>query len=142
MEAVTIRRATPADAPACAEIVNDWIDRTPWIPRVHGRDVIAKMIADGLPKREIHVAGDPVVGYLSFNPEASHVVALYTSRPGEGIGKALLDRVKEGRDYLMLWTHEPNTAAHRFYAREGFEMVGRNPEGGDGLPELQMAWYR
>jgi putative acetyltransferase len=137
-----LRRATPADAAACADIVNDWIDGTPWMPRVHARAVIAQMIADGLPLREIFVAGDPVDGYLSFNPEASHVVALYTARPGFGIGKALMDRVKEGRDYLMLWTHEPNKAAQRFYVREGFAVVDRNSEGNDGLPELKMEWHR
>ena len=27
----TIRPATPADAPACAAILNAWIDETPWI---------------------------------------------------------------------------------------------------------------
>ncbi len=137
-----VRRATAEDAPACADIVNDWIDATPWIPRVHAREVIAQMIREGFPLREIHVAGDPIDGYLSFNPEADHVVALYTARPGVGIGKALMDRVKDGRDYLMLWTHEPNRAAQRFYAREGFEIVDRNPEGGDGLPELKMEWRR
>lgn len=137
-----VRRATPEDAAAAAVIINDWIDGTDWMPRVHAREAIAEMIAEGLPSREFYVAGDPVAGYLSLNAEVAHVVALYTDRPGEGIGKALLDQAKVGRDYLQLWTHEPNTAAQRFYAREGFEVVERKTEGADGLPELRMEWRR
>lgn len=136
------RRAEPADAAACAAIVNDWIDATPWMPRVHSRDDIARFVAEALPLREIWVTGEPVAGYLSLNGETGQVVALYTSRPGHGLGKALMDCAKAGRDALHLWTHEPNAAAHRFYRREGFVVADRNPLGDDGLPELRMEWRR
>lgn len=137
-----VRRATQDDAPASAAILNDWIDATPWMPRVHSREAIAGMIADGLPIREFYVVGDPVAGYLSLNAEAAHVVALYTARPGEGLGRILMDEAKRGRDYLQLWTHEPNLDAQRFYVREGFAVVERKETGADGLPELRMEWRR
>lgn len=112
------------------------------MPRVHARGVIEGLLTEFMPKREIWLIGEPAEGYLSLNAETAQIGALYLDRPGLGFGKALLDRAKVGRDYLQLWTHEPNVAAHRFYAREGFKVVERNGEGGDGLPELRMEWRR
>lgn len=137
-----IRRANSNDAAPCAEIVNDWIDAKDWLPRQHSRDVIEEMIRAGIPMREFWVAGDPVQGYLSFNTEVSQVMGLYTARPGHGIGKALVDRVKEGRDWLQLWSHAANTKAHAFYRREGFVEAGRRESGVDGIPEIHMEWRR
>ena len=106
------------------------------------REVLTEAIAKGIPEREFWVIGEPVQGYLSFKEDENLIAGLYTADPGSGLGKALLDRVKEGREYVQLWTHEPNTAAQRFYRREGFEVVERRPEGrGDGVPELRMEWY-
>lgn len=137
---IEIRLAETKDAPACADIVNDWIDATDWLPRLHTRASIEEMIAAGIPIREFWVAGDPVVGYLSFNTEASQIMGLDTARPGGGVGKALMNRVKEGRSWLQLWSHAANTRAHRFYRREGFFEVGRKNEGTDGIPEIRMEW--
>ena len=138
-----VRRATPADAAACAAIVNDWIDTTPWMPRAVSRETVAGHVADGIAGREVWVVGDPVTGYLSFDPAEAVIRGLYVARPGEGLGRALIDRVKEGRERLRLRTHEPNLAAQRFYAREGFVAVERDPDGGgDGLPEIVMEWRR
>ena len=137
-----IRRAGAQDVSTVARIVNDWIDRTSWMPRVHPRETIEEFIAEAVPKREIYLIGDPAEGYLSLDPATGQIGALYLDRPGRGFGKALLDRAKAGRDYLQLWTHEPNSDAQRFYRREGFEVVERKAAGNDGLPELRMEWRR
>ena len=65
-----LRLAKSSDAPTCAAIVNSWIDNTKWMPRIDPPDLIAQMIKEAIPKREVWVIGDPVVGYLSFNVEA------------------------------------------------------------------------
>ena len=136
-----VRRATVQDAKACAGIVHGWIAGTGWMPEPPPLETLVGVFEEGIPKREFWVAGDPVTGYLSLDPEEALIHGFYTATPGSGVGKALLDRVKQDRDYLQLWTHEPNSAAHRFYHREGFETVERKPEGrGDGLPELRMEW--
>jgi len=90
--------------------------------------------------REFWVIGDPVAGYLSFDREKDLIAGLYTAHPGSGAGKALVDAAKAGRRFVQLWTHEANTRAHRFYHREGFKTVARNPKGDDGIPELRMEW--
>ncbi|WP_136440072.1 GNAT family N-acetyltransferase [Pacificoceanicola onchidii] len=135
-----IRRGTPADAEACARIVHSWVDRTAWMPDPMPYGTLVDIMQQGIPVREFWVAGDPVEGYLSFNPDESLIVGLYTSNPGSGTGKALVDRVKEGRTRLHLWTHAPNTRAHAFYEREGFVKSGVTRDGDDGLLELRMDW--
>ena len=137
-----LRRATPEDAETCARIVHGWVTSTDWMPERFSVSDLTAMIAEAIPEREVWIAGEPAEGYLSLNPETAQVVALYTSRPGAGLGKTLMDQAKTGRDYLQLWTHAPNSAAHRFYRREGFVDVERNERGDDGLAELRMEWRR
>lgn len=139
---INMRPANPDDAPACAAIVNDWIDAKDWLPRQHSPQTIEEMIRRGIPIRDFWVAGDPIQGYLSFNTQESQIMGLYTARPGNGIGKALMDRIKKGRDRIQLWSHAANTLAHAFYRREGFVAVGRKESGVDGIPEIRMEWHK
>lgn len=135
-----IRRATEADIPAMARIVADWLATAPWNTGNPSRETLETSFTDALPLREIWVEGDPVAGYLSIDSGRSLVRALYAAHPGGGTGKRLLDHVKAGRSTLGLRTHTPNHAAHRFYAREGFEIVERDLHGEDGVTELRLEW--
>ena len=139
----TQRRATVADARACAEIVSGWLEATAWLKDVPDLETLVGIFETGIPMREIWVIGDPVAAYMSIEAEISLIHGFYTRHPGSGAGKTLMDHAKSRRDYLQLWTHEPNTPSHRFYHREGFAVVERKPEGrGDGVPELRMEWHR
>ncbi len=137
-----IRRAEPRDVPAMTAIVEGWLATVPWNRGAPPPGGFAAAFAEALPIREIWVAGDPAEGYLSLDPVAGHIHGFYVARPGHGIGRALLDHVKAGRDRLTLNTHAPNQAAHRFYEREGFHVVERDLPGTDGVPELRMEWRR
>ncbi|KIT16943.1 GNAT family N-acetyltransferase [Jannaschia aquimarina] len=140
-----VRPATPDDAPACAGIVSAWIEATDWMPGGPSRDDLEAMMRKGFPIREAWVAeteDGEIAGYLSMRPHEDHIIGLYTSEPGSGAGKALLDHAKGKRDYLQLNSHLPNRAAHRFYEREGFVMVEQDLEGTDGVPEVRMEWRR
>ena len=87
------------------------------------------------------VIGNPASAYVSFNKGLSQVVALYSNKPGKGYGKILLDKVKEGREYIQLWSHSANVSAQRFYHREGFKAAAYKEKGDDGIPEIQFEWY-
>ena len=137
---MTVRPMTPADIPACIAIVRAWVAATPWMPDPPSEAELEAAFADALATREVWVAGDPVAGYLSLDPDAAHIRGLYAGRPGSGVGKALVDRAKEGRSVLTLNTHMPNAAAHRFYEREGFVAVDRDLPGDAGPPEMRMEW--
>ncbi len=137
-----VRPASVEDAVACARVVSGWVRATAWMPERFSEDDLATMIADAIPVRRVFVAGDPVAGYLSFHPETDLIAGLYVARRGHGLGKALIDEVKAGRDRLQLWTHVPNVRAHAFYEREGFEKTGKTRDGDDGQTELHMEWRR
>lgn len=47
-----LQLAKPSDALACSAIVNNRIDNTNWIPRIHSPELITQMIENGIPKRE------------------------------------------------------------------------------------------
>ncbi|SVE02500.1 uncharacterized protein METZ01_LOCUS455354 [marine metagenome] len=129
------------DALRCAEIVNNWVETTKWMPRLYSKQELLEMIEEAIPLREIWVVGNPVSCYISFNKELSQVVALYSDKPGKGYGKVLLDKVKKGRKYIQLWSHSANEAAHRFYYREGFKDVAYKEKGDDGISEIKFEWY-
>jgi len=138
------RRANQADAEACADILNAWIDATDWMPRIHPADDVRRHNRDVvLADRELWVIGAPVHGYLALDPETNTATALYVAIPGQGIGKALLDFAKGDHERLQLWTFQANKAARRFYAREGFvEVRMTNGDNEEGLPDVLLEWVR
>ena len=135
------RRGSIDDAARCAEILNKWVEITMWMPRLYSKNELLKMIEEAIPLRELWVIGNPALAYVSFNNDLSQVVALYSDKPGRGYGKVLLDKVKEGREYIQLWSHSANESAHRFYHREGFKAAAYKENGDDGIPEIQFEWY-
>ncbi|MEM7519624.1 MAG: GNAT family N-acetyltransferase [Pseudomonadota bacterium] len=137
-----IRRARAEDAPACAAIVTRWIAGTRWLTQGPTQEQVSAALREGLPKREAYVIGDPVQGYLSMETEISHIWGFYVAKRGLGLGRLLMDHVKQGRDYLRLNSHAPNLRAHGFYRREGFQQVGDPWPGDDGVDEIRMEWHR
>jgi len=135
------RKGSLNDAARCAEILNKWIETTKWMPRLFSENELLKMIEEAISFREFWVIGSPALAYVSFNKDFSQVVALYSDKPGKGYGKILLNKVKEGREYIQLWSHSANDSAHRFYHREGFKAAAYKEKGDDGIPEIQFEWY-
>ena len=135
------RRGSKDDAERCVEILNKWVETTTWMPRLYSKNELLKMIEEAIPLRELWVIGNPTSAYVSFNKDLSQIVALYSDKPGKGYGKILLDKVKEGREYIQLWSHSANVSAQRFYQREGFKEAAYKENGDDGIPEIQFEWY-
>ncbi|MEM9967874.1 MAG: GNAT family N-acetyltransferase [Pseudomonadota bacterium] len=137
----SIRAATRAEARACATIFNAWVDVSDWFPRIHRPEERDQYYVNQVYKsQKLWVVGMPVVGFLSLN-QSSVVTALYTSKPGQGFGKRLLDYAKQQRDTLELWSFVANTEAQRFYQREGFvEMRRTKGDNEEGLPDILYRW--
>ena len=110
------------------------------MPPLFDKHNFTEMIRNAIPLREVWVIGQPINGYISYNPDLLQISALYVIRRDEGIGKILLDQVKSDCKYLQLWSHEINNSAHKFYKREGFQLKNRKDRGSDGVPELQFEW--
>ena len=135
------RKGSIDDAAGCAVILNKWVKTTTWMPRLYSENELLKMVEKAIPFRELWVIGNPASAYVSFNKNLLQVVALYSDKPGKGYGKILLDKVKEGREYIHLWSHSANVSAQRFYQREGFKEAAYKENGDDGIPEIQFEWY-
>jgi GNAT superfamily N-acetyltransferase len=86
--------------------------------------------AAALPGAVARVSENPV-GLLTYRPDARggwEVVSLAADRPGVGAGRALIEWVRDraadaGVTRLWLITTNNNTAALRFYQRNGFDLV-------------------
>lgn len=135
------RRAGPEDSPAPARVINDWIDATPWMPRLHAPEEVEGILRAVYDAREIRGAGDPVEACLSFDPQRGQVGALCCRRTGAGVGTVLADRIRPGRSRLGLRTQVPNAGARRFHAHEGFtEGRQADPEPFGTVHEIEREW--
>ncbi|MEL6587417.1 MAG: GNAT family N-acetyltransferase [Pseudomonadota bacterium] len=139
-----LRRASASDADACAAILNDWIDQTPWMPRIHSpADVTRHYRQTVLPKRDVRVAGDPPQGFIAIDDTDGLVTALYVAATarGGGLGTRLIADAKRRHGHLRLWTFAANSRARRFYRGQGFEEVDRTDgENEENLPDILLTW--
>jgi GNAT superfamily N-acetyltransferase len=141
-----IRTARSQDMAACAAIVNSWIDDTPWMPRIHSHEDVARFYKkDVLEQRKVFVvaSSSQIIGVMALDTEHT-VTALYVAKNfrSQGVGRLLLDRAKtESRDGVKLWTFQANEPARRFYLREGFSEVNRTDgDNEEGLPDILLEW--
>ena len=145
MSDITIRPATPADAPACAAILNAWIDETPWMPRVHPHEDVERHYREFVfQKRKVTMAEDGgPVGYLALDAEEGFITSFFlkSDARGAGVGKRLLDDAKARAEMLQLWTFVANEGARRFYEREGFREAERTDgDNEENLPDIRLRW--
>jgi GNAT superfamily N-acetyltransferase len=141
-----LRPARTQDMEACAAILNDWIDETDWMPRVHSRaDVVNhyKTVVARDRKSFVVVSGNATLGFMTFTDD--HLIsALYVASEyrRQGVGQLMLTRAKrEFDDRLELWTFQANVPAQKFYAREGFVEINRTDGDNDeGLPDIMLEW--
>jgi GNAT superfamily N-acetyltransferase len=134
------------DAGAVGAILSEFVDTTPWMPRVHTRaeDLAhaARMIDFGW----VTVAeqGDQIVGFLARN--GVELNALYVARTArnDGVGSAFVARAQAVIEHLDVWTFQANAGAQRFYLRHGFTEMSRTDgaENDEKLPDIRLVWHR
>jgi ribosomal protein S18 acetylase RimI-like enzyme len=143
---VRIRAARSQDIAACASILNEWIDETDWMPRVHTREAVEQFYRDVVfQERKLFVAEmeGKISGLMALTSDAM-VSALYVGRTfrRRGIGSHLVNRAKrELGDVVSLWTFQANTGAQTFYSAHGFREINRTDgDNEEGLPDILMEW--
>jgi GNAT superfamily N-acetyltransferase len=143
---ITMRSARSQDMAVCAGILNDWIDATAWMPRVHSRDVVVGQYeADEKVKRNTIVAvdGARVRGFMTMTRDG-FLTALYVEEASrnQGIGGLLLARAKrELSPEINLYTFQANEKAQTFYTRHGFVEINRTTgDNEENLPDILMEW--
>lgn len=143
---VSIQPAEASDALAISSILSNWIDETDWMPRIHTYDEdrgFGRFLLENTDVTVAKATGE-VIGFVAVQGDI--VQALYVAHDArrQGVGKALLDAVRVGRDYISLWTFQANADARAFYGREGFAEVEHTDGTGNDekLPDVRLVWVR
>lgn len=144
--AITLRNARSQDMVVCAGILNDWIDATDWMPRVHTHEDVVKHYQNEVATRRqtlVAVDGARVRGFVTMSKDG-FVTALYVEKASrnQGIGGMLLERAKrELSPEVNLYTFQANEQARAFYQRHGFTEINRTTgDNEESLPDILMEW--
>ena len=89
-------------------------------------------------------AGARPVGFMGCNGPQVEMLFVDPACFRCGIGAALLAHAKAAHQQLTLDVNEQNPQALAFYKRQGFRIVGRSAQDGQGMPYplLHMVWQR
>ena len=83
-----------------------------------------------------------ILGFIGL--EDSYIAGLFVAvgAQSQGIGRRLLDFVKQTHETLTLRVYQKNERAVRFYRREQFAAESRQIDEHTGEPEWRMVWRR
>ena len=81
-----------------------------------------------------------IEGFVGLDQEYIAGIFVRKEARSGGIGKALLDFVKEKKQELTLNVYRKNERAVRFYEREGFQIIDRTVDKSTEEKEYLMKW--
>lgn len=128
-------------------VVDIWLDTNLkahyFIPRQYWKDNI-DLVKEMLPQAEVYVYENDclIEGFIGLNDEYMEGIFVRDEMQSQGIGKLLLNFVKEKKTKLYLNVYQKNTHAIRFYQREGFEIQREGLDEVTGEKDYVMVWQR
>lgn len=137
-----IRRLQKKDVNRVAEL---WLDTNlkahDFIPAQYWRsnyDLVKEMLSQA----EVYVYedGQKIQGFIGLNEDDIKGIFVSDEMQSQGIGKALVDFVKEGKTKLRLNVYQKNVRAIRFYQKEGFEIECEGLDEATGEKDYAMTW--
>lgn len=103
-------------------------------------------VKEMLPKAEVYVYEQErtgkIQGFIGLHDNYIEGIFVYSKIQSNGIGKALLDFVKEYKTTLTLHVYQKNKRAVKFYQRENFKLQGENIDEDTGEREYIMYFHR
>ena len=95
-----------------------------------------------LPQAEVYVYEDDKIiqGFVGINAEYIEGIFVSDEMQSHGIGKILLDYIKDKKVRLQLNVYQKNVRAISFYQREGFTIQGERMDEFTGEKEYVMNW--
>lgn len=101
-------------------------------------------VKEMLSQAEVYVYedGQKIQGFIGLSGE--HIEGIFVSdeMQSQGIGKALLDWIKDRKTKLCLNVYQKNTRAIHFYQREGFEIQCEGLDEDTCEKDYLMVWQR
>ena len=79
-------------------------------------------------------------GFIGLNDEYVEGIFVSDEMQSRGIGKMLLDYIKDKKDRLQLKVYQKNVRAMSFYQREGFTIQSEGMDEFTGEKEYVMNW--
>ena len=81
-----------------------------------------------------------IQGFIGLNGEYIEGIFVLEGARSRGIGKLLLDHIKDRKSRLLLKVYQKNMRAVCFYQREGFEIQHESLDEATGEKEYVMIW--
>lgn len=119
-----IRKLQKADINRVAGI---WLDTNlkshSFIPAKYWKDNF-ELVKEMLSQAEVYIYenNQKIYGFIGLNDEYIEGIFVSDKMQSQGIGKILINYVKDKRKKLFLNVYQKNTRAISFYQREGFEI--------------------
>ena len=105
---------------------------------VSNYELVKKMLAQA----EVYVYEDDkmIQGFIGVSDEYIEGIFVSDEMQSRGIGKMLLDYIKDKKDRLQLKVYQKNVRAMSFYQREGFTIQSESMDEFTGEKEYVMNW--
>ena len=101
-----------------------------------------EFVKEMLPQAEVYVYEDDkmIQGFIGINDEYIEGIFVSDEMQSRGIGKILLDYIKDKKDRLQLKVYQKNVRAMSFYQREGFTIQSEEMNEFTREKEYVMNW--
>ena len=101
-----------------------------------------EFVKEMLPQAEVYVYEDDkmIQGFIGINDEYIEGIFVSDEMQSRGIGKMLLDYIKDKKDRLQLKVYQKNVRAMSFYQREGFTIQSEEMDEFTREKEYVMTW--
>lgn len=101
-----------------------------------------EVVKEMLPQVDVYVYEDDKIiqGFIGINDEYIEGIFVSDEMQSRGIGKMLLDYIKDKKDRLQLKVYQKNVRAMSFYQREGFTIQSEGMDEFTGEKEYVMNW--
>ena len=112
-----------------------------FIPEQYGTNNY-EVVKEMLPQAEVYVYEDDKIiqGFIGINDEYIEGIFVSDEMQSRGIGKILLDYIKDKKDRLQLKVYQKNVRAMSFYQREGFTIQSEEMDEFTREKEYVMNW--
>lgn len=97
-----------------------------------------------LPNSETYVAIEAgnIIGFIAMAENYLAAIFVKNNMQGNGVGKNLLNYIKERRETIQLKVYKKNYNSVNFYKRQGFKILSENMEEITNEVELLMEWSK
>ena len=101
-----------------------------------------EFVKEMLPQAEVYVYEDDkmIQGFVGISNEYIEGIFVSDEMQSRGIGKMLLDYIKDKKDRLQLKVYQKNVRAMSFYQREGFTIQSEEMDEFTREKEYVMNW--